>query len=213
MKTGKINLHASAVVFLVSAMLLSVGCTDSTPRDRTQSSSDNDAAKMAAIKAVNSPVRPKKNHGMVKEVKIGGGYTYARVDISGDDFWLATAMTALKPGQKIAWKDYALMKNFKSSALNREFDKILFVDRLIDEAVKVAAQRRGIVTESMKGAGYSFIRVDENGSSIWLAAPETALTIGQSIEWRGGAQMHNFTSRTLNRVFDKIIFIDSVHTS
>lgn len=213
MKPGKINLHSSTLVFLVSAVLLSVGCTDSTPQAGAQSGSDSNTASMSATKSLNSPGRPKQNQGTVKEVRMGGGYTYAKVDIGGDDFWLATAMTALKPGQEIAWKDYAMMQNFRSKALNREFDRILFVDRLINKTEKVATQRRGIVAESMKGAGYSFIRVDENGSSIWLAAPETALTVGQSIEWKGGAQMRNFTSRTLNRVFDAIIFVDKIHTS
>lgn len=144
-------------------------------------------------------------------VKMAGGYTYAMVDIGGDDFWLATAMTALQPGQSIAWQDYTMMTNFKSKALNQEFDQILFVDRLVDSAAM--AQHRGIVAESMNAAGYSFIRVDENGQSTWLAAPETSIKIGQSIRWQGGTQMRNFTSRSLNRVFDKIIFVSTVHAS
>ena len=77
MKPRKINLHSSNLVLLVSAMLLSVGCTDSTTQGRAQSSSDNEAATMAAIKAANLQGRPKQNQGVVKEVKMGGGYTYA----------------------------------------------------------------------------------------------------------------------------------------
>ena len=211
MKPGKTNLESRTLVLLVSAMLLSVGCTDSKPQGGAQSSSDNDAATMAAIKTVNSLGKPKQNQGVVKEVKMGGGYTYARVNISGDDFWLATAMTSLKPGQKIAWKDYAMMSNFKSKVLNQQFDQILFIDRLIDSATML--RHRGTVAESINAAGYSFIRVDENGDGIWLAAPETSIEIGQSIQWQGGAQMRNFTSRSLNRVFDVIIFVDAVHTS
>jgi hypothetical protein len=75
------------------------------------------------------------------------------------------------------------------------------------------AQHRGVVAESMNAAGYSFIRVDENGHSIWLAAPETSIRIGQSIQWQGGTQMRNFTSRSLNRVFDEIIFVSAVRVS
>jgi hypothetical protein len=176
-----------------------------------QSTPDNNAATMAAIKAANAPSKPKQNQGVVKTVKMGGGYTYAMVDIGGDDFWLATTMTALQPGQEIAWQDYAMMANFKSKALNQEFDQILFVDRLIDSAAM--AQHRGVVAESMNAAGYSFIRVDENGHSIWLAAPETSIRIGQSIQWQGGTQMRNFTSRSLNRVFDEIIFVSAVRVS
>ena len=89
----------------------------------------------------------------------------------------------------------------------------VFVDRLFSAAGKAAAERRGIVAESMNAAGYSFIRVDEKGGSVWLAAPETPLEVGQTIEWTGGGAMHNFTSRSLNRVFDEIIFVDSVQIS
>lgn len=207
----KVILRSSPAVLLVTTLLLSVGCTDSAAPNQAQSTPDNNAATMAAIKAANAPNKPKQNRGVVKTVKMGGGYTYAMVDIGGDDFWLATTMTALQPGQEIAWQDYAMMTNFKSKALNQEFEQILFVDQLIDSAAM--AQHRGVVAESMNAAGYSFIRVDENGHIIWLAAPETSIRIGQSIQWQGGAQMRNFTSRSLNRVFDEIIFVDAVHAS
>ncbi len=211
MHSTKAIIHSSSAVLLITTLLLSAGCTDSAPQSQAQSSPDNDAAIMAAIKAANSPSKPKQNQGVVKAVKIGGGYTYAKVDISGEDFWLATAMTTLQPGQEIAWKDYAMMTNFKSKALDQEFDQIMFVDRLIDAAETV--QHRGIVAESMNGAGYSYIRVEENGNSKWLAAPKTSLKVGQSIQWKGGAPMRNFTSRSLNRVFDEIIFVGAVHAS
>jgi hypothetical protein len=211
MHPTKVILRSSPAGLLVITLLLSVGCTDSVPQNQVQSTPDNNAATMAAIKAANAPSKPKQNQGVVKTVKMGGGYTYAMVDIGGDDFWLATTMTALQPGQEIAWQDYAMMANFKSKALNQEFDQILFVDRLIDSAAM--AQHRGVVAESMNAAGYSFIRVDENGHSIWLAAPETSIRIGQSIQWQGGTQMRNFTSRSLNRVFDEIIFVSAVRVS
>lgn len=211
MHPTKVILRSSPAGLLVITLLLSVGCTDSVPQNQVQSTPDNNAATMAAIKAANAPRKPKQNQGVVKTVKMGGGYTYAMVDIGGDDFWLATTMTALQPGQEIAWQDYAMMANFKSKALNQEFDQILFVDRLIDSAAM--AQHRGVVAESMNAAGYSFIRVDENGHSIWLAAPETSIRIGQSIQWQGGTQMRNFTSRSLNRVFDEIIFVSAVRVS
>ena len=211
MHPTKVILRSSPAGLLVITLLLSVGCTDSVPQNQVQSTPDNNAATMAAIKAANAPSKPKQNQGVVKTVKMGGGYTYAMVDIGGDDCWLATTMTALQPGQEIAWQDDAMMANFKSKALNQEFDQILFVDRLIDSAAM--AQHRGVVAESMNAAGYSFIRVHENGHNIWLAAPKTSIRIGQSIQWQGGTQMRNFTSRSLNRVFDEIIFVSAVRVS
>jgi hypothetical protein len=101
MYSTKVILRSSPAVLLVITLWLSVGCTDSTPQNQAQSTPDNTAATMAAIKAANAPSKPKQNQGVVKTVKMGGGYTYAMVDIGGDDFWLATTMTALQPGQEI----------------------------------------------------------------------------------------------------------------
>lgn len=213
MKLIEAILPTSTAGLLVTALLLSAGCSDSTSQGQAQSNPDKDASTMAAVKAANAPSKPKQNRGVVKAVKMGGGYTYALVDISGEDFWLATAMVALQPGQEIAWKDYAMMASFKSRALNQEFDQILFVDRVINPAASVAAQRQGIVAESMDAAGYSFIRVEENGGSVWLAAPSIQVKVGQSIQWSGGGQMRNFNSRSLNRVFEEIIFVNKVNVS
>lgn len=216
MKHFNAGLRPRSAILALVLVSLATACSDSTQQTQAQS----DAATMAAIKQAN-PVMPAatrssaptQNRGLVKAVEMAGGYTYARVDVAGEEFWLATTMTALTPGEEVAWKDYSMMKRFRSKALNREFDQIMFVDRLYTTASATAAPRRGIVAESMNAGGYSFIRVDENGSSVWLAAPETALEVGRTIEWRGGGAMHDFTSRSLDRVFDEIIFVDSVQIS
>lgn len=220
MKQFKTGFRSSPVILALAVLSLATACSDSIQQNQTLSKAESEAAAMAAIQQANAVNRapsqaskPRQNRGVVKEVEMAGGYTYARVDVGGDEFWLATTMTALSPGEEVAWKDYAMMKHFRSKVLNREFDQVMFVDRLFTAAAESTAPRRGIVAESMNAAGYSFIRVDENGSSIWLAAPETTLEVGQSIEWSGGGEMHNFTSRSLNRVFDEIIFVDSVQGS
>ena len=214
------RLCSSPVILGLAILSLTAACNDSVRTDQAQSNAESEAATMASIKQANAAKRqptqantPTQNRGLVQEVEVAGGYTYARVDVSGSEFWLATTMTALNPGDEVAWKDYAMMKNFKSKALNREFDQIMFVDRLFTAAAEATASRRGIVAESMSAAGYSYIRVDENGSSVWLAAPETSIKVGQTIKWSGGGEMHNFTSRSFNRVFDVIIFVDSVQIS
>lgn len=213
MKFLKTRPTSGPAVLLIVALLLSAGCTEPAQQGQQQSSADSNAAAAAVVKAPNASRKPKQNQGVVKQVEMAGSYTYARVDISGDEFWLATTIVELQPGAEIAWKDYAMMTNFKSKALNREFDQILFVDRLINPAAVKAVTHQGIVEESMEAAGYSFIRVQENGKSIWLAAPATRIEVGQSIKWSGGGQMRNFTSRSLDRVFDEIIFVNAVHVS
>jgi len=156
---------------------------------------------------------PARNSGTVISNQRVGGYSYLEVDIDGDAFWLATSISAAKAGDRIVWRDYAVMRNFKSTTLNREFPQILFIDR-VEVGTEVARQaHRGTVLESMNSAGYSYIRVEEDGVDRWLAAPETQIEVGQSILWSDGSPMRNFTSRSLDRVFDEILFVGAVQGS
>jgi hypothetical protein len=143
MKLVKPGLNLSPVILLGTVLILAAGCSESVQQGQQQSGSDNN----------------KQNQGVVKSVEVAGGYTYALVDVGGDEFWLATAVTEVQPGAEVAWRDYAMMKNFKSKSLNREFDQILFVDRLVNPSAATAQNHQGIVEESMEAAGYSFIRV------------------------------------------------------
>ena len=200
--------HFSLAPIIV--LTLGAGCSDSAQQAQTQSAVDT--ASSAAVQqsgTTRAPV-PARNNGVVSSAETAGAYTYIRVDIDGEEFWIATAATAVQPGQKIEWRDYALMHNFKSKALGREFEQILFVDKVFAEQAATASVQQGIVAESMNAAGYSFIRVDQDGDSLWLAAPETTISVGQSIRWSGGAPMRNFTSRSLNRSFDQILFVSAV---
>jgi hypothetical protein len=195
MKLVKPGLNLSPVILLGTVLILAAGCSESVQQGQQQSGSDNNAAAMTAAKAPAAPAKPKQNQGVVKSVEVAGGYTYALVDVGGDEFWLATAVTEVQPGAEVA------------------FDQILFVDRLVNPSAATAQNHQGIVEESMEAAGYSFIRVRENGKSVWLAAPAIPIEVGQSIRWSGGGQMRNFTSRSLDRVFDEITFVNAVHVS
>jgi hypothetical protein len=132
MKLVKPGLNLSPVILLGTVLILAAGCSESVQQGQQQSGSDNNAAAMTAAKAPAAPAKPKQNQGVVKSVEVAGGYTYALVDVGGDEFWLATAVTEVQPGAEVAWRDYAMMKNFKSKSLNREFDQILFDRRGVD---------------------------------------------------------------------------------
>lgn len=158
---------------------------------------------------------PQENSGRVISVNMASGYSYIEVDISGETFWLATAATSVTPGDDIAWNDYAMMTQFTSKGLNRVFDQILFVDRIFDKAAVSQQAHSGTVIESMNSAGYSYIRVEEKGARVWLAAPESgsAVKVGQLIRWNSAAPMRNFNSPSLNRTFDEIYFVSGISPS
>lgn len=157
-----------------------------------------------------SATTPSANTGIVKSMQVAGSYSYIETDINGTTFWIATAASAIKVGEKISWNDYAMMKNFTSKALNKTFDQIMFVDKVRAASTQATSSHTGTVVETMNASGYSYIQVDEKGNRIWLAAPEMAIKVGQEINWSGGAAMQNFSSRSLDRTFDEIYFVGAV---
>ena len=64
----------------------------------------------------------------VLEVKDAGSYTYLKVEEQGKQFWAAINKAAINVGQEVTIKEQVWMQNFKSKALDKTFDKILFAD-------------------------------------------------------------------------------------
>jgi len=65
---------------------------------------------------------------------------------------------------------------------------------------------RGNVLETMNSNGYTYMLLDAAQGKIWTAIPETQVKTGQTVTATPGMTMHNFTSKTLNRTFDAIVF-------
>lgn len=70
--------------------------------------------------------------------------------------------------------------------------------------------RKGKVAETMNAAGYTYIRVDEKGKSVWLAVMQTPVKVGDTVEFPDVPPMTNFPSKSLNRTFDAILFVPAV---
>lgn len=64
----------------------------------------------------------------------------------------------------------------------------------------------GKVVETFDGGGYTYVNLLKDGKNTWVAAPIMKVTVGQELELLPGAEMPNFTSKSLNRTFEKIIF-------
>ena len=64
----------------------------------------------------------------------------------------------------------------------------------------------GKVVETMNAGGYTYVSVENNGKKTWAAVPATAVKVGQEVTCQPGMEMKNFTSKTLNRTFESIIF-------
>ncbi len=69
---------------------------------------------------------------------------------------------------------------------------------------------KGKVLEVFDASIYTYMQVSTDKGTIWLAASKTSVPKGATISFPDGAEMTNFTSKSLNRTFDKIIFLDKV---
>ena len=65
---------------------------------------------------------------------------------------------------------------------------------------------RGTVAETMNSGGYTYLLLDRKGEKEWFAVPESLVRVGDEVQLMPGVQMGPYTSPTLKRTFDKIIF-------
>jgi hypothetical protein len=182
------------------------------------------------------------NTGKVVQLVQGGGYTYAEVEAAnGEKVWLAGGQIAVKEGDAVQWGDAAVMTNFASKSLGRTFDRILFVNAwgpvgaavtgvaphgvapgqhpAMPQAMPAPAQAApaatsvGEVKSVVSGGGYSYLEVLKGGATVWVAVPATTAKVGDTVSWSDGMVMTNFTSSSLNRKFDEIVFASAVRVA
>lgn len=76
-----------------------------------------------------------------------------------------------------------------------------------------AAGHKGKVVSTMNADGNTYMEVEEDGRKIWAAAKETRITVGDEVEFPNSPTTQNFTSKTLNRTFDKIFFVSRLRVN
>lgn len=65
------------------------------------------------------------------------------------------------------------------------------------------------VLEVMESGGYTYARVETGGEEIWAAGPPTPLEVGMEVTLGGAMGMENFTAASLDRTFDRILFVNT----
>lgn len=69
-----------------------------------------------------------------------------------------------------------------------------------------AADLSGKVAETMDSGGYTYLLLESASGKTWAAVPQTKVGVDDEIKLQPGMVMQNFTSKTLNRTFENIIF-------
>lgn len=76
-------------------------------------------------------------------------------------------------------------------------------------AASASAQQpiTGKVVETMDAGGYTYLLLQkDSGEKVWAAVPAMETKVGDELTFPPGNTMTAFTSKSLNRTFDKIIF-------
>ena len=66
------------------------------------------------------------------------------------------------------------------------------------------------VLSTIDAAPYSYIEVMQNKKTLWLAANAVPVKKGDVIRFDNGMAMTNFHSKTLNRTFPSVLFVNRV---
>ncbi len=79
------------------------------------------------------------------------------------------------------------------------------------QEIPAGAGKKATVTQTMNSGGYTYVEAaDDKGVKTWLALPETKVAKGDKIEYPEAPPMVNFQSKTLNKTFEKILFIPGI---
>lgn len=68
----------------------------------------------------------------------------------------------------------------------------------------------GTVVDTMNGGGYTYVQIKEADNTFWAAGPEAEVKKGDKVAVVEQMWMNQFTSKTLNRTFDKLLFVGKI---
>ena len=74
----------------------------------------------------------------------------------------------------------------------------------------VAEEHKVVAEEALNTEKYTYLKVNENGQSFWIAIPKTEVVIGETYYYQGGLLKKNFASREYNRVFETIYLVSGI---
>lgn len=68
----------------------------------------------------------------------------------------------------------------------------------------------GTVVDTMNGGGYTYVQIKEADNTFWAAGPQIEVSKGDKVAVVEQMWMNEFTSKTLNRTFDKLLFVGQI---
>ncbi|MDO6619905.1 MULTISPECIES: NrfJ [unclassified Shewanella] len=80
----------------------------------------------------------------------------------------------------------------------------------VSSAWAAGIMHQGEVVETMNSGGYTYVQVKAEDKTFWAAGPQVAITKGDTVIMNEQMWMQDFTSSTLNKTFDKLLFVGKI---
>jgi hypothetical protein len=162
-----------AILFSVFALFVFTSCEKE--KEEPKVISEKLPAGMRSVKAV--------------ETMNASNYTYINVDENGRKYWIAVPQMEVKVGGTYFFTKSMEMKNFKSEALDRTFESVLFVDDIARESdVKNMNQMHPVPTTKKEAIKIEKLR---DGKSIAEIFSQMNKLNGKNVKVRGKVMKYN----------------------
>ncbi|ASJ97434.1 MULTISPECIES: hypothetical protein [Shewanella] len=80
----------------------------------------------------------------------------------------------------------------------------------ISSAWAAGVVHQGTVVDTMNGGGYTYVQIKEADKTFWAAGPQVEVKKGDVVVVQEQMWMNDFTSKTLNRTFDELLFVGRI---
>ena len=80
----------------------------------------------------------------------------------------------------------------------------------VQEVKQADGQHKAVVKEVLQTPVYSYLLVEENKESYWVACTRQDFSVNQTVFFKTGLAMENFESKELNRTFELVYFLNAV---
>ncbi|QJD28731.1 hypothetical protein [Methylococcus geothermalis] len=70
--------------------------------------------------------------------------------------------------------------------------------------------QKATVIDVINVAQYTYLEVEQEQQSLWIAGPSVEVRKGDVVRFDGGVAMKDFHSKTLDRTFPSIVFVNRV---
>jgi hypothetical protein len=67
--------------------------------------------------------------------------------------------------------------------------------------------KNGKVIKAMHAGGYTYMQIEKDGKEFWIASTMLNVKRDDYVRWADAAVMKNFSSSTLHKTFDEILFV------